>query len=293
MTPGPLDVRRSPAGRPGSSVSRSASVCRGPPGPLVSGPGPTRRTVTLIVAAAVVAITCVALGIWQLARLQEKRELNATVRAGLSADPIEVGGTLTDAGTGAELSYRRATATGRYDPEREVVLYGRTLDETGREPSPHATRALRRQRDHRRSRMGAARSGNAAGCGRRAARGHRRRLRRVFPSEGDGPGRRRPGRGHGSPRSRAQISRLSRRSSPTASLPSICCEPIRPRARRRLPRPAALPELTEGPHLSYAIQWFLFAAIALIGCAIVVRRDRDERAHASVDGGSSGGVGAE
>lgn len=36
----------------------------------------------------------------------------------------------------------------------------------------------------------------------------------------------------------------------------------------RLPQP----DLTNGPHLSYAIQWFCFAAIALIGAAIVVFR---------------------
>jgi cytochrome oxidase assembly protein ShyY1 len=35
-----------------------------------------------------------------------------------------------------------------------------------------------------------------------------------------------------------------------------------------------LPELSEGPHLSYAIQWFSFAVVALVGSAILVRRDR-------------------
>ena len=38
----------------------------------------------------------------------------------------------------------------------------------------------------------------------------------------------------------------------------------------RLPQP----DLTNGPHLSYAIQWFCFAAIALIGAGIVVVRAR-------------------
>jgi cytochrome oxidase assembly protein ShyY1 len=32
-----------------------------------------------------------------------------------------------------------------------------------------------------------------------------------------------------------------------------------------------LPALDEGPHKSYAVQWFAFAAIALIGTAAVVR----------------------
>jgi cytochrome oxidase assembly protein ShyY1 len=34
-----------------------------------------------------------------------------------------------------------------------------------------------------------------------------------------------------------------------------------------------LPALDEGPHRSYAMQWFAFAAIALIGTLAVVRRE--------------------
>lgn len=38
------------------------------------------------------------------------------------------------------------------------------------------------------------------------------------------------------------------------------------------PSPVGLPELSEGPHLSYAGQWFLFCLVALVGWAVVVRR---------------------
>ena len=34
------------------------------------------------------------------------------------------------------------------------------------------------------------------------------------------------------------------------------------------------PPLDEGPHLSYAIQWFAFAAVALVGAGIVIRQAR-------------------
>ena len=37
---------------------------------------------------------------------------------------------------------------------------------------------------------------------------------------------------------------------------------------------AAARELSEGPHLSYAIQWFSFAAIAVVGAVILLRRER-------------------
>jgi cytochrome oxidase assembly protein ShyY1 len=43
---------------------------------------------------------------------------------------------------------------------------------------------------------------------------------------------------------------------------------------RERPIPAPLPDTSEGPHLSYAIQWFTFAAIALVGYGLLVRRAR-------------------
>ena len=37
------------------------------------------------------------------------------------------------------------------------------------------------------------------------------------------------------------------------------------------------PELSEGPHLSYAVQWFTFTTIAVVGYALLLRRvARDE-----------------
>ena len=38
------------------------------------------------------------------------------------------------------------------------------------------------------------------------------------------------------------------------------------------PRAVPLPQLDDGPHLSYAIQWFSFAAIALIGGGLWLRK---------------------
>lgn len=42
-------------------------------------------------------------------------------------------------------------------------------------------------------------------------------------------------------------------------------------AERALPVPVELEELDDGPHLPYAIQWFSFAAISLIGYGALVR----------------------
>ena len=63
-------------------------------------------------------------------------------------------------------------------------------------------------------------------------------------------------------------------------------------------RPARLtvPPLGDGPHLSYAIQWFSFAAIALAGAGFVIKQARDGREQrassrvgdASAESGASG-----
>jgi surfeit locus 1 family protein len=41
------------------------------------------------------------------------------------------------------------------------------------------------------------------------------------------------------------------------------------------PARVGMPVLDDGPHLSYAIQWFAFAAIAIVGAGIVVYRARE------------------
>jgi cytochrome oxidase assembly protein ShyY1 len=57
--------------------------------------------------------------------------------------------------------------------------------------------------------------------------------------------------------------------------------------RQEPPQPGELPalvpppDLSEGPHLSYAIQWFTFAAVALVGTALLVRREVRDRAQAA------------
>jgi cytochrome oxidase assembly protein ShyY1 len=44
----------------------------------------------------------------------------------------------------------------------------------------------------------------------------------------------------------------------------------------RYPVPAPLAPLSEGPHLGYAIQWFTFATIAVVGFVVLaVREGRD------------------
>lgn len=45
-----------------------------------------------------------------------------------------------------------------------------------------------------------------------------------------------------------------------------------PRPPGQWPSPVRLPELSEGPHLSYAFQWFFFCLVALTAWGVVIRR---------------------
>ena len=51
-----------------------------------------------------------------------------------------------------------------------------------------------------------------------------------------------------------------------------------------LPAPVPLPPLDEGPHLSYAVQWFIFGSIAVIGYVVLAMRERREWTHSTSAG---------
>ena len=50
-------------------------------------------------------------------------------------------------------------------------------------------------------------------------------------------------------------------------------------------QPIQLPELSEGPHFWYAVQWFMFTAVGVAGIVVFIRGDlrarREEREEAS------------
>jgi cytochrome oxidase assembly protein ShyY1 len=50
-------------------------------------------------------------------------------------------------------------------------------------------------------------------------------------------------------------------------------------------QPIQLPELSEGPHFWYAVQWFMFTAVGVAGIVVFIRADlrarREEREDAS------------
>ncbi len=87
---------------------------------------------------AVVVVTCVGFGQWQLDRLQEVRETNARLEQRLAAEPADLA-SLADPGTTsaasvdqAELEFRRVAVNGTFRPEEEVLQRNRSYrNQTG------------------------------------------------------------------------------------------------------------------------------------------------------------------
>jgi surfeit locus 1 family protein len=223
--------------------------------------------------------TCVALGIWQIARLHQKQQFNTAVRAGLSS-PLAPLGTLFSDGVEADaLRYRRSEATGLYDTAREFVLYGRTQSS---QAGNHLLTPLRLA-DGRAilvdrgwvpldvDEPGA--SGVAPPTGDVRVQGV------LFPSEGDPPGV--PGQSivKEATVSKVDLGRIQSQLPYQIAPDYLLLQRQSPAQSSRFPEPAPLPELSEGPHLSYAVQWFTFAAIAVAGFGVLALRERrDPRA---------------
>lgn len=85
----------------------------------------TRRTVALLVLSLAAAAVCVRLGVWQLSRLAERRARNAAVAARFDAPPVALDALPADT---AARHYRRVRVAGRADYAREFVLANRSRD---------------------------------------------------------------------------------------------------------------------------------------------------------------------
>jgi surfeit locus 1 family protein len=206
-----------------------------------------RGDVALIVIAVLASMGCVRLGIWQLDRLATRRARNAELVAARARPPQEVA-----AGLSVDSARdRRLRARGVFDYDRETVWPARTFEGV---PGVHLLTPLRL----------------ADGSAVLVDRGwvpspDALHIDREFYREPDsamvvGVGRATPrGRGDVDPTVFAYV--LQQDSPPGAARGFI----------RRIPPPP----LDDGPHLGYAIQWFSFAVVALVGTWILVVKGRN------------------
>jgi surfeit locus 1 family protein len=206
-----------------------------------------RRDLVAAAVAVVLAAACVRLGIWQLHRLAERRARNAAIAASMALPPLQVQGTLPlDSARD-----RRVIASGRFDYSSEQTWPGRSYEGT---PGVALLTPLRLS------------DGSA-----------------VLVDRGWVPS---PDAFH--------VDHSAYRESDSATVEGLAVPPPQTRSgsyvqmtgllpyivqlekpvpgSRGLPRRWPTPVLDEGPHLSYAIQWFSFAVITLVGTVALLRR---------------------
>jgi len=221
----------------------------------------------------ILGAVCIRLGIWQLHRLEERRARVAAIEGRLAEPPIELGGQLADS---EAILYRHATARGQFDPSHEVVLLNRNRDD---EPGVHLVTPLR----------------FADGSGAILVD------RGWLPIEEDTPA----GRAAYSTADILEVSGVVREpeeeprwtfladrtpapgETPLEEWRVLNVEGIQAQVPYPLlpvylelseapegnhPLPGSALDLSEGPHLSYAIQWFGFAATAFVGGGIWLHR---------------------
>jgi surfeit locus 1 family protein len=218
----------------------------------------SRAQLSFVAFAVVIAAVCIRLGVWQLDRRNERRARNAAELAERRKPAVDL------AEGAAPVAHRRVRASGSYDFGREFVLRGRAFEGV---PGVELVTPLRLPgRDtavlvHR----GFVASPDAATID---AALHRE------PPEAEVEGLALPlpaGNAGGAPIS-ANGRETWRRLDPTA-LRSRLPYPVydayilveSPAGGGGAPRRIPPPSLDEGPHLNYAIQWFAFATIALVG----------------------------
>lgn len=231
----------------------------------------SKRLSTLFAITLIVSAACVALGTWQIARLHQKQQLNAAVRAGLAESPRPLGDLVSAEIDPDAVRFRRVTATGIYDPDNQVELYGRTQ---GGRPGSHLLTPLVTDDgsavivDRGWIPLGLDPSEETPPVGQVEVQGV------LFASEGDPPGQVGAATARADTMARVDLARIQAQLPYRIAPVFVLLQERATTGPGELPLPAPLPQFGEGPHLSYAVQWFTFATIALVGFAIVAQKER-------------------
>ena len=222
-----------------------------------------RRTIVFVAAALLAAALFVRLGFWQLDRLGQRRARNQILASRIGAPPTPWSDT-------SAIRYRRVRVSGVPDYEREIVLAGRSrrgspgvnlvtpvrlpgsdtavLVNRGWVYSPDAARV-----DHRRWREGDTLT----------VEGYVEAF--TEPGPGDLPAHQRLAR-------RLSYEAVSARFPYPVAGAYVVAVDTATDGRSAAPTRSGIPTPDEGPHFGYALQWFAFAAIAVVGAGIAVAK---------------------
>ncbi len=284
----------------------------------------TRRWIvtTLLVIAAVAVM--VRLGIWQLDRLQQRRVFNASVEAQMAAPTLDLNQAIPTAQlTGME--YRQVVVRGEYDPQAEIILRNQVY---GNAPGYHLLTPLRIAGSQQAvlvdrgfiplDQAQPAQREKYAQPGEVTVHGIIRvaYVPRLFGAPDPTLA---PGETHldawnaiNLPRIQAQTTypllpvyvEAAPANDPNGTAAATLNASQAAQGDALFGAPAPLPtgpvtypvasleqpDLTEGPHLGYAVQWFSFAAILALGYPYFIRRQlRAARVKPPAQAGEAGG----
>jgi len=237
----------------------------------------TRRWLVRLLAGIILATACVLLGLWQLDRNEQRAARNAVVEANAGADPVAIDQLVTpDDPVDDDLRWRPVTVRGTYDRENQLRL---RLRPVGGDRGVHVVVPL------------VTPEGSVLLVDRGFVPGTDDVTIPPPPSgEVTITGRLRPsehGRGLGGSLSDGTIRYLD-----IAAIAAQWDLPLYhgwvallhedpPAAESLTPLPE--PTTEPGPHLSYAVQWFLFAIIGVGGFIVLIRAESNAPAGRSAE----------
>jgi len=211
--------------------------------------------------ALLVAALFVRLGVWQLDRLHQRRVTNSAVLARRALPPV----TITSAALPVDsVRGRRVVATGAWDYSHERVWGARSYEGV---PGVAVLTPLK---------VG----GGAAVFVDRGWAPSADALHVDHAALREGDSATVTGFAYAAPRGRGDVDPALLRDSLPFPVAGFVILEIQ--TNRQADRPSNLvywptPELSDGPHLSYAIQWFAFAAIVLVGMGALLRKQTSSR----------------
>ncbi len=236
--------------------------------------------------ALVTVVAFVNLGLWQLDRLDERQARNQAIAARSDATPrpveelidpsIAIGDPAAE-----DLRYRSATATGRYRVTDEVLVANRSLDGA---PGYHVLTPLvlddgsvlivqRGFLPFNTPDLDATQEAAQPPDGVVTVTGL------LFPTQRrEGIGPRDPAEGRLRQIARVDLGRLQQQIDGDLLPLYLQLTEQSPAPGPAAPQLLDLPDQSEGPHLGYAVQWFAFTAVVLVGYPLLlVRTVRGQR----------------
>jgi surfeit locus 1 family protein len=229
----------------------------------------------LLIAALVIVM--VDLGLWQLRRLHGRRDANAAIeraehQPAVPVDTLVRPGDAVDAGGG--VAYRRVTATGTYDTANEIIIRARSFDE---QPGVWVATPLRLDSGGAvivvRGFLPTQGTPDAVPADAEPPQGAVTATGLLQPSQVRGSfGPTDPAAGRLTNMARVDLARMQQQV-PYPIVPAwLQLDTQAPAQTGPFPRTVPSPALDDGPHLAYAVQWFIFSTIAVVGYPLILRR---------------------